>query len=83
MPRTHADEGVEDNYNLPGLALLGLGLIATALSLIAAANGFDGRAIAAAIIAAVLYLSGAVWLAAEWRRRNAQGRPNNIDRQGH
>ncbi|WP_327145896.1 hypothetical protein [Nocardia sp. NBC_01327] len=82
-PRTHAEEGVEDNYNLPGLALLGLALIATALSLLAAAYGFSTRAIIAAVIAALLYLSGALWLAIEWRRRNTQGRSNNIDRQGH
>ncbi|WP_405138331.1 hypothetical protein [Nocardia sp. NBC_01388] len=82
-PRTHAGEGVEDNYNLPGLALLALALVATALALIAAAYGFHIRAITAAVTAAVLYLSGGLWLAIEWRRRNAQGRSNDIERQGH
>ncbi|MFI6869450.1 hypothetical protein [Nocardia sp. NPDC050406] len=79
--RHHAGEGIEDGYNVPGIVMCGLAVVALALTLTAAGYGYEGWAIIGAIGCAVLFLSGATWLWAEYRRERRH-RPEEI-RQGH
>lgn len=82
-PRKHADEGIEDNRNLPGLALLVLAIVAMGLTLTAAGYGFEGWAWIAGIACIGLFAAGGAWLALEWRRQRAQAAPVSEQRQGH
>ncbi|WP_067570183.1 hypothetical protein [Nocardia acidivorans] len=79
--RGHAGEGIEDNYNLPGIVMIALAMVSTGLALTAAGYGFPGRAVVAGVVAGVLYLAGFVWLAVEYRRTRQQRGPRQ--RQGH
>ncbi|MCP9618626.1 Uncharacterised protein [Nocardia otitidiscaviarum] len=80
--RHHAGEGIEDGYNVPGIVLCGLGVVALALALTAAGYGFTGWATIAAFSCAALLLCGALWLYVEWRR-DRRHHPDPTARQGH
>jgi hypothetical protein len=76
--RHHAGEGIEDTYNVPGIILCGLALVALALTLTAAGYGFAGWA----VICALCGIAGVTWLLLERRRMN-QRIPSPPERQGH
>ena len=80
--RHHAGEGIEDNYNVPGIILCGLAMVALALTLTAAGYGFAGWAVICAVICAVCAIAGVTWLLLE-RRRTKQRLPSVPERQGH
>ncbi|WP_254189768.1 hypothetical protein [Nocardia noduli] len=72
--RSHAGEGIQDGYNVPGIVLWALGIVALGLALTAAAYGFNGWAIIAAIVCAIAILTGTGWLLLEHRRiKNKEG----------
>ncbi|WP_254206413.1 hypothetical protein [Nocardia alni] len=82
LRRHHAGEGLEDTYNVPGILLCGLAVIALALFLTAAGYGIWGWAVVAAIVFVVAGVAGVVWLLAERRRMNRL-LPPDAERQGH
>ncbi|MFI6871742.1 hypothetical protein [Nocardia sp. NPDC050406] len=81
--RPHAGETLEDTRNWPGLVLLGIGIIAAALTLTAAGYGFMGW-MTIGIVATVLCLGiGATLVILEHRRvKKLQGR-DLLDPGGH
>ncbi|WP_280238296.1 hypothetical protein [Nocardia abscessus] len=81
--RSHAGEGIEDGYNIPGLVLCALGIVALALTLTAAGYGFAGWAVVGAIAAAALVGSGIAWILLEHRRVKADEGLALADRRGH
>ncbi|MET9492397.1 hypothetical protein [Nocardia sp. NPDC006630] len=82
-PRKHGGEGVEDGFNVSGMILLGLGVLAVALALVAAGYGFARWAVAGAIVSGVLIVSGIAVLVLEWRRRRTRAGLTPDVRQGH
>ncbi|WP_460699267.1 hypothetical protein [Nocardia thraciensis] len=81
--RGHAGEGLEDGYNMPGIVLCALAIVALASTLTAAGYGFTGRTIAAAVATAVCGIAGVAWLAVEHRRIKAKEGLALTDQQGH
>jgi hypothetical protein len=81
--RNHAGEALEDGHNIPGITLCGFGIVALALALTAAAYGFMGWMVVAAVAAAVCGGTGATWvLLAHQRVKNREGLPLR-DQMGH
>lgn len=66
--RSHAGEGIQDGYNIPGIILWAFGIVALGSTLTAAAYGFTGWAIIAGILCATGILGGSAWLLLEHRR---------------
>ncbi|MFI1919847.1 hypothetical protein [Nocardia sp. NPDC020380] len=81
--RKHQAEGIEDTVNVLGAGLVGLGIAALALTLVAAGYGFGGWAVIAAVACAVLLLAGSTVIVTEWRRRRRGSGPSSEMRQGH
>ncbi|MEV5652372.1 hypothetical protein AB0L57_29340 [Nocardia sp. NPDC052254] len=81
--RRHAGEGIEDGYNIPGIVLCALGMVALALTLTAAGYGFGGWAIVAGVVCAVCLIGGITWIALESRRVRAHDELEPPQRQGH
>ncbi|WP_280266415.1 hypothetical protein [Nocardia wallacei] len=81
--RKHAGEGLEDGYNIPGIVLCALGIVATALALTAAGYGFAGWAVVAAVVAVACALTGGVWLLLEHRRIKSDEGLTLRDPMGH
>ncbi|MFI6044522.1 hypothetical protein ACIA8C_23040 [Nocardia sp. NPDC051321] len=81
--RSHAGEGIEDGYNIPGIVLCALGIVALALCLTAAAYGFAGWALIAGISAVALAGTGVVWILLEHRRIKAKEGLGLTDQRGH
>lgn len=81
--RNHAGEGLEDGYNVPGIVLCALGIVAMALALTAAGYGFAGWAVVAGVVAAVCGITGVAWLLLEHRRVKAKEGLALSDQQGH
>ena len=81
--RNHAGEGIEDSYNLPGIILWVVGIVALGLTLTAAAYGFGGWAIIGAVVCAIGVLGGSVWLILEHRRIKAKEGLSLTDQAGH
>nr|WP_187689000.1 hypothetical protein [Nocardia wallacei] len=81
--RSHAGEGLEDGYNVPGIVLCALGIVAMALALTAAGYGFAGWAVVAGVVAAVCGVAGVAWLLLEHRRVKAKEGLSLTDQQGH
>ncbi|WP_280274027.1 hypothetical protein [Nocardia wallacei] len=81
--RNHAGEGLEDGYNVPGIVLCALGIVAMALALTAAGYGFAGWAVVAGVVAAVCAITGVTWLLLEHRRVKAKEGLALSDQQGH
>ncbi|WP_405182103.1 hypothetical protein OG225_14085 [Nocardia sp. NBC_01377] len=81
--RSHAGEGIQDGYNIPGIVLWAIGIVALGLTLTAAAYGFNGWAIIAAIVCAVGILGGSGWLVLEHRRIKAKEGLALTDQVGH
>ena len=71
--RQHAGESMKHGANVPGLALLAAGVIATVICLASLATGEgDGSVgVIAGLIAVLGYVAGAVWLAVAHRRVRA------------
>jgi hypothetical protein len=69
--RQHAGESMKNGANAPGLALLAAGVIATVVCLASLATGHTSVGVAAAVIAVLGYVGGAVWLALAHRRVRA------------
>ncbi|MFF2550724.1 hypothetical protein ACFVUS_06970 [Nocardia sp. NPDC058058] len=82
-PRKHAGEGIEDGYNVLGLILLGLAVVALGSALVAAGYGFAGWALVAGIICVVLAIAGGTVIYAEWRRLRNRPTVDPEARQGH
>ncbi|MFQ6395599.1 hypothetical protein ACLMAJ_19315 [Nocardia sp. KC 131] len=82
LRRRHAGEGLEDTYNVPGIVLCGLAVVALAITLTAAGYGFAGWAVIAGVVCVVCGIAGVAWLMVERRRMNRRG-PPIADRQGH
>ncbi|WP_433723129.1 hypothetical protein ACQP0C_23515 [Nocardia sp. CA-129566] len=83
VSRKHAGEGIENGYNAVGVMLLGLGIVALALALIAGGYGYAGLAAVAGVVCAVLFLGGGAVIVAEWRRRRSRDGLIPEVRQGH
>ncbi|MFF3226911.1 hypothetical protein ACFYV7_29235 [Nocardia suismassiliense] len=81
--RSHAGEGIEDGYNIPGIVLCALGIVALALCLTAAGYGFGGWALIGGIAAATLAGTGVAWLLLEHRRIKAKEGLGLTDQRGH
>ncbi|MFF0490234.1 hypothetical protein ACWDSJ_12305 [Nocardia sp. NPDC003482] len=81
--RNHAGEGIEDGYNIPGIVLCALGLVALACALTAAGYGFTGWAIVAGVLCAAALLGGFGWLLLEHRRVKAQEGLALHEQRGH
>ncbi|WP_280295468.1 hypothetical protein [Nocardia abscessus] len=81
--RSHAGEGIEDGYNIPGIVLCAMGIAALALTLTAAGYGFAGWAVVGAIAAAALVGSGIAWILLEHRRVKAKEGLALTDQRGH
>ncbi len=81
--RRHAGEGIEDGYNIPGIVLCALGMVALALTLTAAGYGFGGWAIVAGVVCAVCLIGGITWMVLESRRVQARDELEPPQRQGH
>ncbi|MFC3964464.1 hypothetical protein [Nocardia jiangsuensis] len=81
--RSHAGEGIQDGFNIPGIILWALGIVALGGSLTAAAYGFNGWAIIAAILCAIGILGGSAWLLLEHRRIKAREGLALADPMGH
>ncbi|QLY27999.1 hypothetical protein [Nocardia huaxiensis] len=81
--RSHAGEGIEDGYNIPGIVLCALGIIALASTLTAAGYGFEGWALVGAIATVLLAGTGITWILLEHRRMKAKEGLSLTDQQGH
>ncbi|WP_232840133.1 MULTISPECIES: hypothetical protein [Nocardia] len=81
--RSHAGEGIQDGYNIPGIILWALGIVALGLSLTAAAYGFTGWAIIAAVVCVIGIAAGSGWLLLEHRRIKAKEGLTLTDPAGH
>jgi hypothetical protein len=81
--RSHAGEGIEDGYNIPGIVLCALGIVASASTLTAAGYGFAGWAVVGAIAATALVGSGIAWILLEHRRVKAKEGLALTDQRGH
>lgn len=81
--RSHAGEGLADGYNLPGIVLSALGVIALGLCLTATGYGFTGWAVIGAVAAVVLLGAGATWLLLEHRRIKAEEGLGLTEPRGH
>ncbi|MFC9436297.1 hypothetical protein [Nocardia sp. NPDC057030] len=79
----HAQAGdlLGDNYNVPGLILCALGIVALACTLTAAGYGFSDWTQTGAIITAVLWILGLGALVVEHRREEVIER--TYGRRGH
>ncbi|MEU7632862.1 hypothetical protein AB0C34_23215 [Nocardia sp. NPDC049220] len=72
--RYHAGEALEDGNNIPGIVLCALGILALALTLVAAAYGFMGWMVVAVAAAVVCGSVGVTWvLLAHKRVKNREG----------
>jgi membrane protein implicated in regulation of membrane protease activity len=69
----HAQAGdlLGDDYNVPGLILCALGIVALACTLTAAGSGFSGWTQVGAIATAALWIAGIGALVVEHRREEA------------
>lgn len=81
--RSHAGESLEDGYNLPGIILCALGVIALGLCLTATGYGFAGWATIAGVAAVLLAGAGVVWLLLEHRRVKSREGLDLTDPRGH
>ncbi|WP_433662546.1 hypothetical protein ACQPW1_10545 [Nocardia sp. CA-128927] len=81
--RSHAGEGIEDGYNIPGIVLCALGIVALALCLTAVGYGYSGWALIGGISAAVLAGAGVGWILLEHRRIKAKEGLELTDQRGH
>ncbi|HLS77067.1 MAG TPA: hypothetical protein VK083_09785 [Nocardia sp.] len=81
--RSHAGEGIEDGYNIPGIVMFALGIVALGLTLTAAAYGFAGWVIIGAVVCAVGLLGGSAWILLEHRRVKAREGLSLSDQAGH
>jgi hypothetical protein len=81
--RWHAQAGdlLLDNYNLPGIILCALGIVAMACTLTAAGYGFHGWTQVGAIVTAGLWIAGIGALLVEHRREEVIDL--KFGRQGH
>ena len=64
--RPHAGEAIKDTAKLPGLVLVGAGVVAMAICVAALAMGQVGVGIAAVVVGLLASAAGLAWLAA-WR----------------
>jgi hypothetical protein len=81
--RSHAGEGIEDGYNIPGIILCGLAIVALGLCLTAAGYGFQGWALVGGICAVTFAGVGAGWILFEHRRIKAKEGLRLTDQCGH
>ncbi|MFR9753184.1 hypothetical protein ACL02S_19405 [Nocardia sp. 004] len=81
--RSHAGEAIRDGYNIPGLILIGLGVLAIGGALTAAGYGFAGWAVVATVAALVCGIAGVVWVLLEHRRVKHREGLALRDQQGH
>ncbi|RBO94508.1 hypothetical protein [Nocardia puris] len=81
--RAHAGEALEDGYNVPGIVLCAVGVIALALALTAAGYGYAGWAIIAGVAAAAGLIVGATWILLEHRRVKSREGLYLHDQRGH
>ncbi|MEV6768844.1 hypothetical protein AB0N05_09485 [Nocardia sp. NPDC051030] len=83
IARRHEGEGIEDGFNVLGIVLIGLGIVALALTLVAGGYGFDGWLAIAGSVCVLLLLAGTGVLLTEWRRRRTRKGMTPDTRQGH
>ncbi|CAM4201205.1 hypothetical protein NONI108955_14240 [Nocardia ninae] len=81
--RSHAGEGIQDGYNIPGILLWVVGIAALGATLTAAGSGFRGWATIGAIVCVVSLLGGSGWLLLEHRRIKAKEGLSLTDQVGH
>ncbi|WP_328402587.1 hypothetical protein [Nocardia sp. NBC_00403] len=77
----HAGDLLGDDYNVPGLILCALGIVAMACTLTAAGSGFTGWTQIGAIATAMLWIAGIGALVVEHRREEVI--ELKYGRQGH
>lgn len=66
--RQHAGETMKNGYNAPGLILIAVGIVAFVVAMATFASGDSGPGVVSAVLAAVLAVSGGLWLALAHRR---------------
>lgn len=81
--RSHVGEAVIDGRNYPGYVLIGLGLVALGLTLVAAGYGFRGWALIAAMVCAVSFGLGIFVVLMERRRVKRCEGQGLMDQEGH
>ncbi|MDI9913727.1 hypothetical protein [Rhodococcus sp. IEGM 1379] len=81
--RSHVGEAIADERGYPGYILIGLGLAALGLALVAAGYGFRGWALLAGIVCAASFAFGVFAVLMERRRiKRFEGR-DLLDQEGH
>ncbi|MCJ0905933.1 hypothetical protein [Rhodococcus sp. ARC_M6] len=81
--RSHVGEAIADERSYPGYILIGLGLAALGLALVAAGYGFRGWALIAGAVCVVSFAFGVSAVLMERRRiKRLEGR-NLLDQEGH
>ncbi|MCJ0902594.1 hypothetical protein [Rhodococcus sp. ARC_M6] len=81
--RSHAGEAITDGRNLPGYLLIGLGLVALGLALVAAGYGFRGWALIAGVVCVVSFVVGVLVIMREHRRVKELEGQALFDQEGH
>lgn len=81
--RAHAGETIEDGYNIPGMVLCAVGIVALACALTAAGYGFALRAMVAGLVCAASFAAGVGWMLFEHRRIKAREGLALHEQRGH
>ncbi|MFC6010905.1 hypothetical protein [Nocardia lasii] len=81
--RSHAGESIRDGRNVPGLALVAVGLVLFALTLTAAGYGYAGWAVIAGVACVVSLVGGAALVVLEHRRVKAGENLGLTEPRGH
>ncbi|NUS44345.1 MAG: hypothetical protein HOQ24_11735 [Mycobacteriaceae bacterium] len=76
-----AGDAIADNFNVPGIVMVMLGIGALAMTIVAAGSDFRGWTVIGGIATAVLWIGGVTELFIEHRREEAIER--RFGRRGH
>lgn len=80
--RPHAGEAMKDTAQMPGLILIGAGVVAIVIALVNFALGQVGIGIAAVVVALLAAGAGSAWLGMERRRVHQAERQSVTNHRG-